>query len=181
MAGGAIEHGFDLGEFGAIAIGRGDYGNGDHPWHQLERGEIEVDEYNRAVDDLARKRGHDGFPPLPVDRILGFAMNVRPEMLHLISDVRTRGISTGIVTNNVRALGAWRDLADWDSIVDLVVDSSHIGMRKPEARIFEYVCSSLWCRAGAKSVSRRHAGQRRRCCCNGDAWDSGLRASRCDR
>ncbi len=143
MAGGAIEHGFDLGEFGAIAIGRGDYGNGDHPWHQLERGEIEVDEYNRAVDDLARKRGHDGFPPLPVDRILGFAMNVRPEMLHLISDVRTRGISTGIVTNNVRALGAWRDLADWDSIVDLVVDSSHIGMRKPEARIFEYVCSSL--------------------------------------
>ncbi len=143
MAGAAVEHGFDLGEFGAIAVGRGDYGAGDHPWHRLERGEIELDGFNSAVDQLARDRGHSGFPPLPVDLILGAALILRSEMMDLIADLRGRGVATGIVTNNVKALGVWRDLADWESVVDVVVDSCEVGMRKPEARIFRHVCSAL--------------------------------------
>jgi epoxide hydrolase-like predicted phosphatase len=143
MGGVASEYGIDPDEFATIAVGRGDYGTGDHPWHRLERGEIEVEDYNSAVDELARSRGHDGFPPLPVELILGGGLTVRPEMLGLMSDLRSLGIATGIVTNNVRALSAWRDLADWDAIVDVVVDSSEVGMRKPEARIFLHSCSCL--------------------------------------
>ena len=52
-------------------------------------------------------------------------------------------IRTAIVTNNVKALGGWRDLGDWDALVDVVIDSCEVGMRKPEARIFLHACASL--------------------------------------
>ena len=141
MATYADASGFDLREFAAIAIGYGDYGNGDHPWHRLERGEIELAAYEDAVATMARERGHDGFPPLPVDLRRGLV--VRPEMLELLGDLRARGLATAILTNNVRALGAWRELADWDHLVDAVIDSCEVGMRKPEHRMFDHACERL--------------------------------------
>jgi epoxide hydrolase-like predicted phosphatase len=143
MAAHATGLGFELGELAAIAVGYGDYGAGDHPWHRLERGEIEVADYEEAVDAMARDRGHDGFPPLPVDLILSQVLVVRPAMLELLGDLRSQGIATAILTNNVRALGAWRDSADWDQLVDAVIDSCEVGMRKPERRIFEHACELL--------------------------------------
>lgn len=143
MGAAATGFGIDPKEFAAIAVGHGDYGAGDHPWHQLERGEIELDEFNQRTDELARARGHDGFPPLPVELILSGAMVVRPAMLELLADLRSAGIATAIVTNNVRALGAWRQLADWDELVDVVIDSCEVGMRKPEPRIFHHACAEL--------------------------------------
>ena len=50
----AVEHGFEFREFAAIAVGHGDYGDGDHPWHQLERGEIELHAYEQAVDSIGK-------------------------------------------------------------------------------------------------------------------------------
>lgn len=143
MATHAKEHGFDAAEFTTIAIGRGDYGSGDHPWHKLERGEIDVAQFEEAVDALARARGHVGFPPLPVELILSQALEPRTEMLELLSELRSAGIATAILTNNVVALGAWRQSADWDHLVDAVIDSCEVGMRKPEPRIFEYACKQL--------------------------------------
>lgn len=143
MAGHAGSLGFEIGEFASIAVGFGDYGNGDHPWHRLERGEIEIEAYEQAVGAMARDRGHDGFPPLPVDLILGLALTVRPEMLELLADLRAQGIATAILTNNVRALGAWRNSADWDQLVDAVIDSCEVGMRKPEHRMFNHACELL--------------------------------------
>jgi putative hydrolase of the HAD superfamily len=143
MAGAAAGFGMDLAEFGAIAIGMGDYGAGDHPWHRLERGEIELDDYNRAADALARSRGHQGFPPLPIELIATRTFVVRPAMVELIRHLRSVGIATAIVTNNVRALGSWRQALDWDELVDIVVDSCQVGMRKPEPRIYHHVCDVL--------------------------------------
>lgn len=139
MATVASDHGFELAEFAAIAIGG--YGDGEHPWHQLERGEIELADYESATDALARERGHGGFPPLPIEAML--ALEVRPEMLELLGELRVAEIGTGIITNNVRALGAWRAMAEWDRLVDAVIDSCEVGMRKPEARIFDYACEQL--------------------------------------
>lgn len=142
MATASSRAGMDVREFADIAIGRSNYGGGSHPWHQLERGEIDLDAYNAAVGELARGRGHDGFPPLPVDLISRDLM-LRPAMMELVNDLRAAGIATGMVTNNVQALGSWRDLADWDALFDIVIDSSAVGMRKPEARIFQHACSEL--------------------------------------
>jgi putative hydrolase of the HAD superfamily len=143
MAAQAASFGFDISEFASIGVGYGDYGDGDHPWHRLERGEIEVDAYEQAVDAMARDRGHDGFPPLQVDLILSQVLVIRPAMLKLLDDLRAQGIATAILTNNVRALGAWRDFADWDQLVDAVIDSCEVGMRKPEHRMFHHACELL--------------------------------------
>lgn len=135
--------GMDVREFADIAIGRSDYGGGSHPWHQLERGEIELDDYNVAIDQLARDRGHeDGFPPLPVD-LISADLAIRPAMIELVTDLGAAGVPTGMVTNNVQALASWRDLADWDALFDVVIDSSAVGMRKPEPRIFQHACAEL--------------------------------------
>ena len=64
-------------------------------------------------------------------------------MLELLGDLRARGVATAILANNVRALGAWRNSADWDQLVDCVIDSCEVGMRKPERRIFDHACTVL--------------------------------------
>ncbi len=143
MIGYAIASGIEPADFAKIAVGHGDYGAGDHPWHQLERSEIDLAEYTDATQLLARSLGYDEFPPLPTDSILGGALEVRPEMLELIDELRRTDVRTAIVTNNVKALGGWRDLADWDALVDVVIDSCEVGMRKPEERIFLHTCSRL--------------------------------------
>jgi HAD superfamily hydrolase (TIGR01509 family) len=145
----ALELAMDPKEFAEIAIGHGGYGAGDHAWHRLERAEIDVGEYNRATDEMARARGHRGFPPLPVDRILASQSSPRGEMMELLEQLRAHGVRTGIITNNVVALSGWRTLADWDALVDVVIDSCQVGMRKPESRIYLRACT------------RRHATQRR--------------------
>jgi len=139
----AIASEIDLADFAKIAVGLGDYGAGDHPWHQLERGEIELADFDRATAELARSFGYDSFPTLPVESILADALEVRTEMLDLLGELRAGGVGTAIVTNNVKALGAWRQLADWNALVDVVIDSCDVGMRKPEARIFQHACASL--------------------------------------
>ncbi len=93
MAGGAAHTGIDSADFAKIAVGHGDYGAGDHPWHRLERGEIEQADYNRATEELARSFGYETFPPLPIDLILASAMRVRPEMLDLLRELRAANVS----------------------------------------------------------------------------------------
>ncbi len=143
MIGYAIAVGIEPADFAKIAVGHGDYGAGDHPWHRLERGEIELAEYADETRLLARSLGYDDFPPLPTGSILADALEVRPETLELIDELRAVDVRTAIVTNNVKALGGWRDFADWDALVDVVIDSCEVGMRKPEERIFLHACSQL--------------------------------------
>jgi putative hydrolase of the HAD superfamily len=136
-------------EFAAIAIGMGDYGAGDHPWHQLERDEIHLDDYNAAVITIAQSMGHPTFPPLPVERIGTLVQQLRPQMLDFIAQLRAMDIGTAICTNNVRALSRWRGDMNADELVDVVVDSSEVGMRKPEARMFHHVADQLACAPSA--------------------------------
>lgn len=140
----AAEHyGVDPGEFADLVMGRASYAVGSHPWHQLERGEIELADYDRAVDTLMRERGYPGFPGLPVEGITTHTFTLRSEMLDLLDDLRSSALRTGIVSNNVKPLGGWRTLADWDALVDVVIDSSEVGMRKPDPDIFLHACERL--------------------------------------
>ncbi len=47
-------------------------------------------------------------------------------------------VPTALLTNNVREWRqAWRGLLDTDRLFDVVVDSSEVGARKPETRVYE--------------------------------------------
>ena len=54
------------------------------------------------------------------------------------------GLRTALVTNNIAEFGdAWRSLVPVDELFDVVVDSCHAGVRKPDVRIFELALDAL--------------------------------------
>jgi epoxide hydrolase-like predicted phosphatase len=113
----------------------------DHPWHRLERGELSLLEARQAIFEL-------GDPEERIDLFaaLGSLRNasVRADMIEIAREARARGVKTAIVTNNVREFGdAWRSMLPLDELFDAVVDSAHVGMRKPDPRIFQLALERL--------------------------------------
>ena len=115
----------------------------DHPWHRLERGRISFDEYLAGIEPLWREAGFDAFPAPPRGGDLLSGMSKIPEMIDAARAVRTAGYRTAILTNNIKEWGAWRTLWDADNLVDVVVDSCEVDMRKPNADIFELTVEQL--------------------------------------
>ena len=119
-----------------LAVMLGDYAtDGAHPWHRLERGEIGFGEYLPEVMALAADAG------VTLDFMQLRGMNerivVHDAVLECVRRLRHEGLKTALVTNNVKeASGGWRALFPVDDLFDVVVDSSAVGVRKPDPRIF---------------------------------------------
>jgi epoxide hydrolase-like predicted phosphatase len=65
-------------------------------------------------------------------------------MLTLIRDLRSAGLTTGLLTNNARELRAlWWDLLPYDELFDDIVDSSDVGVRKPNPAIYRLALDRL--------------------------------------
>jgi putative hydrolase of the HAD superfamily len=132
----------DLGTFVQIIMGPFAE-EGDHPWHLLERGRIDFDEYVAGIEPMWRSAGFEAFPTPPRGGDLLAAMSKVPEMIEATQAVRRAGYRTAILTNNIKEWGAWRSLWDADNLVDVVVDSCEVDMRKPNADIFEFTVEQL--------------------------------------
>jgi epoxide hydrolase-like predicted phosphatase len=114
----------------------GDYASeSDHPWHQLERGEITMAEFGAGLIERAAAAGVElDFTAL---RSYHQEMAAQPRVVSAIAALKDKGYKTGLVTNNIKEAGDdWRGLVDLDALFDVVVDSCVVGMRKPDARIF---------------------------------------------
>ncbi|RDK02742.1 HAD family hydrolase [Paraburkholderia lacunae] len=62
---------------------------------------------------------------------------VNPGVVELVTEMKEAGFKVGILTNNVIEWEySWRTMVGLDHLVDLVVDSCKVRMRKPEPRIF---------------------------------------------
>lgn len=117
----------------------GGYGvDGDHPWHQVERGEITLEKAREDIMTLGQDQG------LNVDVwevFMAMSENgggLREELVAYVRTIRAAGFSTGIITNNVVEFKEhWRGMLPVDELFDFVVDSSEVGMRKPNPAIFE--------------------------------------------
>ncbi len=110
--------------------------DGDHPWHRLERGEMTLEDARQALRAMAAARGYDVDP---VDFLMRLARDdvQRPAVVERAFAVKERGLRTALVTNNVMEFGeGWRSLVPVDELFDVVVDSCHAGVRKPDPRIY---------------------------------------------
>jgi len=114
----------------------------DHPWHQVERGEMAIADWAAAVTDTGRAQGVDvDFTPLQT--MLG-EITVNHQIIECIRSLREEGYRLGLITNNVREGSAmWRSLVPVDDLFEVVVDSSEVGMRKPNPAIFHHALSLL--------------------------------------
>ena len=109
----------------------------DHAWHRLERGEITLDDARAQIIAASLDAGLPELDPVALLMALGGG-DVRVQMVEFCRSMRSRGVATALLTNNAREFAAfWRPLLPLDELFDDVVDSSEVGMRKPDQRIFE--------------------------------------------
>lgn len=142
----------------AMKIFMGDYAaDNDHPWHRLERGEITYAECQR-LNGIALAEHGISLPPLvrdtandePPTEKPAASPSFRPdnEMIDLIRELRSAGLRTGVVTNNVREFQSlWRPLLPYDELFDDLVDSHEVGIRKPNPAIYQLALTRLNARA----------------------------------
>ena len=114
----------------------------NHPWHRLERGEIPLLEARDAIIALGRAEGIDT-DPFRLFARMG-AGGARAPMVERARRIVAHGYRTALVTNNAREFrDAWRKLVPADELFQVIVDSSEVGMRKPDPRIFELALRRL--------------------------------------
>jgi epoxide hydrolase-like predicted phosphatase len=69
---------------------------------------------------------------------------VHDQVVARIRSLRAEGYRTALITNNIREAGAqWRSKVPLDELFDVVVDSSAVGMRKPDPAIFHHTLDLL--------------------------------------
>jgi epoxide hydrolase-like predicted phosphatase len=113
-------------------------------WHLLEKGRLDVATYfERMVEKAPRILGK----PLDMDAYGRFWRTTAPGVhwmvVHKIRELKERGLQLGLLTNNVKEFGEhWRATFPIE-LFDDVVDSSHVGMRKPDREIYELTCRRL--------------------------------------
>ena len=123
----------------------GPYGvDGDHPWHQLERGEISLEQARNDILEIGRR---DFNLTLDIYELLAKMPRdggLKHLLVERVASLKDEGYTTGIITNNVKEFSdGWRSLLPVDELFDLVVDSSFEGVRKPNADIFHLTLERL--------------------------------------
>lgn len=117
-------------------------------WARFERSELTPAGFDEAFAAEARAAGHEVRGLDVIDLIYG---DVRPEMVEALKIAGTH-FTNACVTNNVDAgssRGFARDIAragQWQAVMGLfdeVIESSKVGVRKPEPRFFELACDRL--------------------------------------
>lgn len=113
----------------------------DNAWARLERNECTLEEFVMAFEAEGRALG------FAVDARAVLACldgEIRPAMLRALATIHGR-FTTALLTNNVVGMAA-SGLADASGFadvlahVDVVVESSIVGVRKPEVAFYELAC-----------------------------------------
>ena len=115
----------------------------DHPWHRLERGEVSLLEAREAIMALASEAGL-AFDPLAILARLASTGGAREPVVAATRRLRERGLRTALVTNNAREFSrGWRAMIPIAELFDAVIDSSEVGVRKPDPAIFSLALREL--------------------------------------
>jgi epoxide hydrolase-like predicted phosphatase len=111
-----------------------------NPIHALERGEMTVPDFERLLAaELDRRTGREH----PAEGLLGrmfSAFEHAEDMNGLVRRAHDAGLRTALLSNS---WGNDYPRDGWDEMFDVVVISGEVGMRKPEARIFEHTLELL--------------------------------------
>jgi putative hydrolase of the HAD superfamily len=111
-------------------------------WAQLERSTVPFDEFCRLYEGEATEAGHD----IDARKVMALLSGtVRPEMAEAVRRCKER-LTTACLTNNfvsfddfpTEARASGRD--DVLALFDVIVESSKVGVRKPDPRFYEIAC-----------------------------------------
>ena len=109
-------------------------------WSRLERGELAMPDFQRAFEAELLAAGHTISAAAMMARIA--ECEPRPAMLEAIRRIRARGLKAGALTNNW-VDGEREPTHALQELFDAFVESSQVGLRKPDPRIYALVCAAL--------------------------------------
>jgi epoxide hydrolase-like predicted phosphatase len=136
------EHGVTFDQIQTIVFGSYDRDT-DHPWHRAERGELDILSVREEIRSLSQAQGLD-LDLFEMLKHMAGDGGVNDEMVALVRRVRERGLRTALLTNNIaEAREFWQGLLPLDELFDATVDSSAVGMRKPDPRIYEHTLAEI--------------------------------------
>ena len=111
-------------------------------WARHERNELSFDEFCDAYEAEARAAGYS----IDAREVIGgLSGDIRHEMVEAIRRCRKR-LRTGLITNNMAPM-AENENAGATSFIhelfDVIIESSIVGVRKPDQKIYELACDAL--------------------------------------
>jgi putative hydrolase of the HAD superfamily len=111
-------------------------------WARFERSEVSFDEFCALYEEEGRAAGGeiDGREVMAC-----LSGEIRPAMVEAIRRCKAK-LTTGLITNNVALTDegpGWHSTVAIDELFDVVIESSKVGFRKPDARIYELACEQM--------------------------------------
>lgn len=120
----------------------------ENAWAKLERSEVTAEEFDVLFRDESRALGHE----VPGKDILGLLSgDVRPAVVEALKICKSH-VKVGCITNNApvgKGAGMSSDskkaaqVSEIMSLFDHLIESSKLGIRKPDPRIYALMCEAL--------------------------------------
>ncbi|MGH7685396.1 MAG: HAD family hydrolase [Candidatus Dormibacteria bacterium] len=118
---------------------------GVHDLHLLETGRISDDEFFDRMCVRYADAGNEPIDPRVAQKVIfGRGMVASSSMADAVRQVKGAGYRTALLTNISRGGESLvRDIITSDALFDVIVDSSRVGLRKPDHRIYRLTCERL--------------------------------------
>jgi len=120
----------------------------ENAWAKLERSDVTADEFDTLFREESQALGHE----VPGKDILGLLSgDIRPAVVEALKVCKAQ-VKVGCITNNApvgKGAGMSTDstkaakVTEIMSLFDHVIESSKLGIRKPNPRIYELMCEAL--------------------------------------
>lgn len=118
-------------------------------WAKFERAECNAAEFDILFAAEARALGYHLDGASVINCLAG---DIRPEMVAALDELKSRGFTLGCITNNVPS-GKGAGMAGSEDKAaaitaamgrfDHIIESSKVGLRKPDPRIYQMMCTAL--------------------------------------
>ncbi len=110
-------------------------------WARLERNEVDLAGFAERYEAEAGAAGHRVDAGAVLALLSG---ELRPAMVQALRRIRERGLTQACLTNNVAGTEAVRpELAEVMSLFDTVLESSKLGVRKPDPRFYDLALEAV--------------------------------------
>ena len=111
-------------------------------WSRLERGELGLDDFYAAFERDCREAGRSLSARAMMERMAA-AAEPRPAMLGAVRTIRGRGLKAAALTNNWETEEPEAGAGALREHFDAFIESSVVGLRKPDPRIYRHACREI--------------------------------------
>jgi putative hydrolase of the HAD superfamily len=115
----------------------------ENAWAKFERSQVPFDDFCDLYEKEAAEAGHTIDARAVIACLSG---DIRPEMVRALATIKSAGFKQACLTNNFFRFDTTETTRQRSPVMDnfdVIVESSVVGVRKPEPRFYEIACEEL--------------------------------------